>query len=564
MINKKIIEFEEKTIECYVLEKIDDFSKADDNFLNAIEDIDKELKIMLNDNIIDALNKMIILMPFPLTIIYEPYYVDRIYRDEYYAYYSRKHFGISRNTKRMVFLKGRYYRESIIDSNYEMQKKIEHDLIGMVVIKPTQTIGRTLISPFNLNIRNCFVRTTTFDISILGKIYKLEAFPLSGQDSEVMTCAEVNMWQIMEYFGTRYSNYRTLLPSEMLELISKTSDVRLLPSDGLTVEQESNIFKNSGLSPKIYYKWLQFDGVEYVETYEPYINSPSLEEILHFYVESGIPVLINLREKDNREGINHSVTCIGHAENDVNAQLSEVIFEDKKKNNKEEKTVDKYEEYVYNKLTVLKSWSACGGYVFMEDHSAPYQIRNLDDLKFGDDEKSILYEIESFVVPLYKHVFMAAEDAYKIVIDVIDESWNSIADCLNRSGGFSNDKIVIRLFLTTSRSYKQFRSTNTSSVNERVFFSQIVYPKFIWVCEYGSTESYANHKAIGEIIIDATAFKNSVPVISIRHGNAITYRGPDDPDYYAMLRRDIPIDNEFVMFEQYNLKCSNKKGDFCD
>lgn len=561
MENDNILEFEEQIIECYVLESVNDFASIDKSFLTFISTMDKELNSILNSELIVALEKIISLMSFPLTIVYEPYYVDRIYRDEYYAYYSRKHFGISRNTKRLIFFKNCYFKENFIDTNDDVQKNIEEDLIGMVVIKPTQTIGRTLISPFQLNIPFCYVRTTKFEISILGKIYTIDAFPLSGQDSEVMTCAEVNMWQIMEYFGTRYSNYRTLLPSEMLDLITMTSDVRLLPSDGLTVEQESHVFKNNGLSPKIYYKWLQFDGNRYVETYKPYLKSPSLEEILHFYVESGIPVLINLREKGNKEGINHSITCIGHAMNDSLVQLNKVDFdEEDHSGNKENILVDKKKNCEYNELTVLKSWSAVSGYVIMEDHSTPYQIRSWDSLIFGDGENAILYEIESFVVPLYKHVFMAAEDAYKIAIDIIDESRDSIVECLRKKGNGKVEEIVIRLFLTTSRAYKQFRTANTCSINERVFFSQVAYPKFIWVCEYGSLDTYVNHKAVGEFVIDATAFKNSSPVISMRHGESITYRGPNDPEEYAGLRRDIPIESEFMMFEQNNLKLTNKKG----
>lgn len=561
MENDNMLEFDEQILECFVLESINDYASIDKSFLASISTMDDELNSILNNELIVALEKIISLMPFPLTIVYEPYYVDRIYRDEYYAYYSRKHFGISRNTKRLIFFKNCHIKENFIDTNDDVQKSIEEDLIGMVVIKPTQTIGRTLISPFQLNIPFCYVRTTKFEISILGKIYTIDAFPLSGQDSEVMTCAEVNMWQIMEYFGTRYSNYRTLLPSEMLELITMTSDVRSLPSDGLTVEQESRVFKNNGLSPKIYYKWLQFDGNRYVETYKPYLKSPSLEEILHFYVESGIPVLINLREKENREGINHSITCIGHAMNDSLVQLNKVDFdEENHSGNKENILVDKKKNCEYNKLTVFKSWSAVSGYVIMEDHSTPYQIRSLDNLSFGDGEHAILYEIESFVVPLYKHVFMAAEDAYKIAIDIIDESRESIVECLHKKGNGKAEEIVIRLFMTTSRAYKQFRTANTCSINERVFFSQVAYPKFIWVCEYGPPDAYVNHKAVGEFVIDATAFKNSSPVISMRHGASITYRGPNDPEEYARLRRDIPIESEFMMFEQNNLKFTNKKG----
>ena len=560
MNDNDILGFEEKIVESFVLENFDDFASTDKSFLTHILEMDKELNLVLNKDLICSLGKIIGLMTFPLTIVYEPYYVDRIYRDEYYAYYSKKHFGISRNTKRFIFFRNCYYKEDLLDSSNDKQQKIESDLIGMVVIKPTQTIGRMLLSPFLLNIPSCYFRTTKFEISVLGRIYEVDAFPLSGQDSEVMTCAEVNMWQIMEYFGKRYSNYRTLLPGEMLELITTTSDVRMLPSDGLTVEQESHVFKNSGLSPKIYYKWLQYDGRKYVETYEPYLKSPSLEEILHFYVESGIPILINLREKGNKEGINHSITCIGHAIDDSLDKLDAVDFSEEDHAEQGEILIDKAKNTEYNRLTVLKSWSAVSGYVIMEDHSTPYQVKRLDNLKFGSGGQAILYEIESFVVPLYKHVFMAAEDAYKIAIDLLDESEDSISECLCRRGNPEIKEIVIRLFLTTSRAYKQFRVTNTCSLNEKVFFSQVAYPKFVWICEYGTLDAYRNHKAIGEFVIDATASKNSSPVISIRHGDSITYRGPNDPEEYVKLRRDIPIESEFKMFEQNNLKLTNMKG----
>ena len=306
---------------------------------------------------------------------------------------------------------------------------------------------------------------------------------------------------------------------------------------------------------------MQYDGRKYVETYESYIKSPSLEEILHFYVESGIPILINLREKGNKEGINHSITCIGHAIDYSLDKLDAVDFsEEAHEENHGKVLIDKTKNADYNKLTVLKSWSAVSGYVIMEDHSTPYQVKRLDDLKFDSDEKAILYEIESFVVPLYKHVFMEAEDAYKIAIDLIDESKDSISECLYRRENSEIKEIVIRLFLTTSRAYKQFRVTSTCLLNEKVFFSQVAYPKFIWICEYGTLDTYRNHKAVGEFVIDATASKNSSPVISIRHGDSITYRGPSDPEEYVKLRRDIPIEGEFEMFEQNNLKLTNKKG----
>ena len=309
-----LIKFQEEMVETFILDCKEDFKDVQEgSFLQSICQKDNSLNAILTKLVINGLLDLINVMPFPLTIIYDSYYVDSIYRDEYYSFFSKKHFEISRNTKRMIFVKNEHQKEEFLNNSLSEHKKIEEDLIGMVVIKPTQTLGRMLINPFKINIPPCYVRTTNFEISILGKLYSLDAFPFSGQDSEVMTCAEVNIWQIMEYFGSRYKNYRTILPSEMFELVMDTSDVRLLPSDGLTVEQESHVFMKCGLSPKIYYKRSEYDDGEFMKSYEQYRSAPTFEEILHFYVESGIPILINLREKGNKEGDNHCITCIGHS-----------------------------------------------------------------------------------------------------------------------------------------------------------------------------------------------------------------------------------------------------------
>ena len=110
MNDNAILEFEEKIVESFALENFDDFASTDKSLLAHILEMDDELDLILNDDLICSLKKIISLMPFPLTIVYEPYYVDRIYRDEYYTYYSKKHFGISRNTKRFIFFKGCYYK----------------------------------------------------------------------------------------------------------------------------------------------------------------------------------------------------------------------------------------------------------------------------------------------------------------------------------------------------------------------------------------------------------------------------------------------------------------------
>ena len=50
--------------------------------------------------------------------------------------------------------------------------------------------------------------------------------------------------------------------------------------------------------------------------------------------------------------------------------------------------IDNDDKTEYNRLNLIGSWVNCSGYVILEDHSSPYQIKSLDDLKFSEKENS--------------------------------------------------------------------------------------------------------------------------------------------------------------------------------
>lgn len=535
-----------------IFEKLLEFDKELEDYFGT--ECSQDMKVRLT-NIIKLFN-------FPITVVYEPYYVDRVYRDEYYRYYSKKHFQISRNTKRLIFVYGKYSKEDFLSVDTKKHMMIESDLIGMVVLKPTQTLGRILLKPSKLNIPRCYVRTTKFELTIYGRVYSMSAFPFSGQDKEVMTCAEVNIWQIMEYFGSRYKDYKTLLPSELLDLVKESSDMRILPSDGLTVEQESFLFMKNGLAPIIYHKYQEHQEGDGYKISEQYKNDElGFLEILHFYIESGIPVLLNLRPQNKEDGDNHSITCIGHeyieTENLPSKMVSNTIeiLED---------GLDMSKKILYHKIDVLKSWSGYKKYVILEDHSAPYQVKELENLTFEDfcNEKCepICWEVESFVVPLYKHVFMPAEDAYNISMHLIKASLEEICKVIGENSSENIPRMVVRIYLTTSKSYKDYKirkgtSLSKEGLSEKLFYSQAAYPKFLWVCEYGTPDMYSAHRANGEFVLDATS-SEKYSVISIRHGEMITYRAPEENVINAYKPTYLKLPKTFAMYESNNLKDS--------
>lgn len=74
---------------------------------------------------------------------------------------------------------------------------------------------------------------------------------------------------------------------------------------------------------------------------------------------------------------------------------------------------------------------------------------------------------------------------------------------INNNG--NKNEIVLRVFLTSSRSFKNKIATN-ESVHEilKDFILLTSMPKFIWVAEISNRDLYSRKKAFGLIIVDAT------------------------------------------------------------
>lgn len=146
-------------------------------------------------------------------------------------------------------------------------------------------------------------------------------------------------------------------------------------------------------------------------------------------------------------------------------------------------------------------------------------------------------------------------------LKLIKENFEEICKIIICDSEESNPEIIIRLYLTTSKSYKDFRIREAScsspeGLSEKLFYSQVDYPKFLWICEYSTTEVYSNHEVNGEIVFDATSAKE-YSVISIRHGEVITYRSPIDNRESAFGPTDLKLTKTFSMYESNNLKDSS-------
>lgn len=445
---------------------------------------------------------------FPMTSVYDKYYVDRVYRDAYYSYFSNKHFDMPRNCQRLALFQGSFiYEDFLCGNGSPKHRKLQSALVGTIVIKPTPvehcncSIGRTLLDPLKMKIPRCYLRTTKFEVCILGSEYDINAFPFSGQDGEVMTCAETCIWEILEYFGTRYSNYRTVLPSDIIRKLNDISQERILPSVGLTFLQISNLLKAFGFDPRLYARKSYEKEEKSLTNLHKNSNLNTFRRFFHYYVESAIPLAVGIGDSAH-EG--HAVVCVGHGREDYTLKNARI---------------DKL-----GSLKIVDTANFYKDYVIIDDNQAPYQLEAFDCFSKSKDKK-----IQYMAVPLYKHIFLEANGAMAIVTNFFEAYSNDILKIMNKMGYLkcSSEPLVTRLFLTSSRNFKKFRIKEAKTTDEKMLYSDMEYPKFIWVCEFSPFFVYTREqKVTGEIILDATASSESGldSIIDVRIGVYNGYR----------------------------------------
>lgn len=523
---------------------------------------------------------------YPISVIRQLKYTDKMYRDAYYIYLSHLHFDIGRHCERLALFKGEYKFSYFFDS--DCHDELQDNFLGTLVIRPSynnskeNTLGRTLLNPFQLKNPFHYIRTARYKVTICGQSYIVDAFPFSNQHGDVLRCAETSVWALMEYYGTKYENYSTVLPSTILNWASKELPARTLPSDGLTYRQISCLLKTFHFEPRIYERSaygnsnkslrkeqqlksmlskkqvsklekkeqedIEQEGLkqnvsgifEQEKASEEFaalvdkkikedfdneqkeiadrekekgeIRQFSLQNLFHYYVESGIPLITAVC--NNREKIHHSVVIIGHDERSPKHQTRKFL---------------EMEEFTYGEIYFIDSSVLYERYITIDDNQYPYRSERFDSFSVAQNCK-----VEAFIVPLYRHILLDAESAVNI-IETIYRDYNylirsSLEQLVEENkewhGNSIDNPVVLRYYLTTSRGFVSFRNKDTDYLEEKIFYNTTSFPKFIWVGEYSTLELYREGNILGEIVLDATAPKYSGmgAIIAVRFGGRCASR----------------------------------------
>lgn len=468
----------------------------------------------------NSLSKYINSLRDNLWVYVEYPYVDKVYRDSYYNYFSSKHLTYPRNSIRLSFFDGKIQKENF--RRKELVSELNEKYLGFIVIRPTlpNIVGRSMISPKALKESNFLCCIVKINALVNGVKLDCFSFPHASQDTETLTCAETSIWSVMEYFGNKYPEYKPVLPSQIITTLSKTASQRLLPSEGLNIYQISLALKEYGFGTMIYSS----------DAYDPI----DFKRIFNYYIESGIPIIANLQ--NNRIG--HVVVFIGH---------------------------ENYEDRALNDITTSYSLLNSNGqidiidfadipkrYVIIDDNYPPYQMSTFESpSSYYQDTKFKDLKITNFVVPLYQKTYLEASKAHKLVLSVLKNDYIGY----NIPNTFENgkDNLLLRLFLTSNRSFKSnvlLNSLMDEKLKDILLLSPM--PKFIWVAELSNKSLYSQKKAFGYIIVDATG-NNSMDSV-----NPIVYP-----------RKLVIIDNKrnYNLFEvnygSFSIYLHNLKGEWC-
>jgi hypothetical protein len=389
-------------------------------------------------------------------------YVDRHYRDTYYTFHSSKFVPTGRNCIRIHLFDGK-----IDDSDFFTQgTELNDKYLGFFVVRPLLNfaLGRSLISPKAFKANNFVCCLMKARISLLGKEFKVFGFPHIAQDTETHSCAESALWSFIEYFGSKYSQYKPLLPSQIIRNLLDSSEHRILPSMGLTKDELAKCLHNNGFQCLIY------PIVSYTE-------SNPVFRLMRIYIESGIPLLLVLGNRD----AGHAVLVIGH-ENDM---------------------------LVYTKQNNSDSWIDISFFnkklVYIDDNFSPYQVADPfhpTEHYPNDILKNLV--IKSFIVPLPTHVFLVAEKAYGLIENI----FNDPKIGLSIIGG----EWFTRLLLTGAHSFKQFVSEKDDKIDKSLkkYLLLLALPRFVWICEIYKKNEFSLGCCSGLLIIDATGTNKSL------------------------------------------------------
>ena len=450
------------------------------------------------------------------SVLVEPVYVCKDYRNLFSHFYSKKFCGRSAHCCRLHFFgtKELTLEDVIFDPEH-----VQADYLGFSVIEPVaeRCLGRTMIDPRKIGLpgdRYFCLRTNT-KVHIQGADYFVEAFPYRSQSGEAIVCAHTALWSACRYLSERYPAYRELHPYDLIEMTGDANG-RRVPYRGMTYSDYSTIFSGFGVHPAIIVpKGTDTKGMpskDWSKDAEAFYD-------LYAYMESGFPVLTSFG--------GHVVNIIGHT-------MSESIA-----------PKHQPKRGFYNSAALLKE------YIVVDDNFFPYRCLGYEGTPryFGAGGYSgmahppSIDNIVAAVVPLPEKVYLQPAKARHLAYAFLNSPGacplieETVAEL-----GLSPNSLVARQFLTSASAFQRRKREYFSQSGDELSSFPIFLnlPHFVWIVEISALDLYKGKQCFGELVVDATVGPHEWEPIYTRIGRTVIVGG-----------RSQRVDDACMVYPQY-------------
>lgn len=185
------------------------------------------------------------------TVVVETRYIDRDFRSEYSAFYSKAFVSMADTAHRLHFFK------AVLKPSQLTALPADAGYLGYMIVRPSPVapVGRTMLAPPHKLQK--FVRTAVEEVvHLFGQRLTVRAVPYAQQDTQVGRCAHAAAWM------AHYSAYRRgeAARRSMADFGMSTPVAlgwrRPLPSSGLTDQQTLELLRVFDL-PAAYYSLTQ-------------------------------------------------------------------------------------------------------------------------------------------------------------------------------------------------------------------------------------------------------------------------------------------------------------------
>ena len=432
------------------------------------------------------------------SVLVEPLYICRDYRDLFSHFYSKKFLERSSYCSRLHFFG---QADLTVDDIVLDPETNRQHYLGYSIVEPVRerSIGRTMLDPLKLGYggNGFFCLRTKARVHILGADYEVLGFPYRSQSAEATVCAHAALWCACRYLSEKYSSYKELHPYDLIKMTGDNNG-RRVPYRGMTYADYSTIFSEFGCHPAI----LRPRGTEKSPGgLRDWSRDPETFYDLYAYMESGFPILASFG--------GHVVNIIGHT-------LSDTIM-------------PKHEpkEGFYNSAAFLAE------YVVVDDNFFPYQrLAYQGGHQYYPDgaysTPPVIDSVFAAVVPLPEKAYLRPADARCMAYAFLNnDTIRDFVEETRRELGVAGGPLVARQLLTSSTAFKRqklecFRNQNDQLLTYPI---NLCLPHFVWITEISAVDLYGDRHCMGEVVLDATAGPPELEVVYARIGRYLVAGG---------------------------------------